>query len=90
MATVSAPQDKEIAELNAKIGATLVPVALKGEKWDKVNEEVLAKQKASETAPVAVAAERRAYLSSGYQQHVPRKLAALVTMAAARFSAMSN
>jgi len=64
MAVVSAPQDKEIGELNAKIGGTLIPVALKGETWEHVSKDVREKQAASETAPVAVTAERQVFLRS--------------------------
>jgi uncharacterized protein YegL len=64
MAVVAAPQDKELGELNAKIGGTLIPVALKGAKWEDVDKDVREKQKASEAAPASVAADRRAYLKT--------------------------
>jgi Mg-chelatase subunit ChlD len=59
---VSAPQDKEIAELNAKIGTTLLPCATGGRKYADALTEVKEKQAASEKAPASVAADRRLYL----------------------------
>jgi Mg-chelatase subunit ChlD len=62
MALVEAPQDKDIARLNAELGKTLIPVALKGAKWEEVNADVKAKQAASEATPAAVVADRATYL----------------------------
>jgi Mg-chelatase subunit ChlD len=62
MALVEAPQDKDIARLNAELGKTLIPVALKGAKWEDVNSDVLSKQAASEATPAAVVADRATYL----------------------------
>src|SRR5439155_3384541 len=61
MALVEAPQDKEIARLNGDLGKTLIPVALKGAKWEDVNAEVRGAQAASEATPVSVTAERATY-----------------------------
>src|SRR5258706_5297691 len=66
MALVEAPQDKEIAKLNGELGKTLIPVALKGAKWEDVNAEVRGAQAASEKAPAAVIADRTAYVRAGY------------------------
>ncbi|MDB5322744.1 MAG: von Willebrand factor, type [Phycisphaerales bacterium] len=64
MALVEAPQDKEIAKLNTELGKTLIPVALKGAKWDDVNADVRSKQALGEAAPATVVAERAVYLRS--------------------------
>ncbi|HSI32821.1 MAG TPA: VWA domain-containing protein [Tepidisphaeraceae bacterium] len=61
MAVVSAPQDAELAKLNAKLGTTLVACATNGRKWDDAQKEVALKQQASEAAPAAVTADRLAY-----------------------------
>lgn len=77
MIAISAPQDKEIAELNAKLGTTLVPVALGGRgegrggglfgggggavTVEEAARELKAKQEASEAAPASVAADRLVY-----------------------------
>ncbi len=61
MAVVSAPQDVEIAKLNAAIGKTLVPCATNGRKWEDASKEVASKQAAAEAAPASVAADRLVY-----------------------------
>ncbi|HYE18491.1 MAG TPA: vWA domain-containing protein [Tepidisphaeraceae bacterium] len=61
MAVVAAPQDAELAKLNARLGATLVACATNGRKYEEALREVSVKQSASEAAPAAVTAERLAY-----------------------------
>jgi hypothetical protein len=65
MTVVEAPQDKEIAELNVRLGKTLVPVATGGRSWDDASGEVFTKQRASEKASASVTADRGAYNYSG-------------------------
>ena len=56
MVAVATPMDKELGELNRKVGATLV-----GYGGERVRREVFAKQVASETAPAAATADRLSY-----------------------------
>ncbi len=56
MQVVSTPMDKELAELNVAVGATIVPYGSAARQHD-----VLAKQKVSEAAGAPVAAERLAF-----------------------------
>jgi hypothetical protein len=56
MAIVATPMDDKLAELNKKIGATLVPYGDKD-----LRSAVAAKQAASESAPAAAAADRLSY-----------------------------
>ena len=56
MAVVTTPMDGKLAELNRKIGATLIPYGDKD-----LRGEVIAKQAASESAPAAAAADRLSY-----------------------------
>ena len=65
MTVVEAPQDKELAQLNVRLGTTLVPVATNGRKWEDARGEVAAKQAASEGASASVAGDRAAYNASG-------------------------
>jgi len=58
---VEAPQDAELAKLNAALGKTLVACATNGRTWDDAKKEVSAKQAAAEAAPAAVQADRLAY-----------------------------
>ena len=56
MTVVSTPMDDKLAELNRKIGATLIPYGDKD-----LRGAVAAKQAASESAPAAAAADRLSY-----------------------------
>lgn len=56
MAVVATPMDEKLAELNKRIGATLIPYGDKS-----LRAEVAAKQAASESAPAAAAADRLSY-----------------------------
>lgn len=56
MAVVSTPMDAKLAELNTKVGATLIPYGDKD-----LRGEVAAKQAASESAPAAAVADRLSY-----------------------------
>lgn len=56
MVAVATPMDEKLAELNRKVGATLVAYGS-----EPARREVFAKQAASETAPAAVAADRLSF-----------------------------
>jgi len=56
MAVVTTPMDAKLAELNKKIGATIIPYGDKD-----LRGEVMAKQAASESAPAPAAADRLSY-----------------------------
>lgn len=58
MQHVAAPQDKELMELNIKIGATLIPCGN-----EKLRQSVVSKQAAAEAAPAAANASRLSYNS---------------------------
>jgi len=56
MVAIATPMDEKLAELNRKVGATLVAYGS-----EPARREVFAKQAASETAPAAVAADRLSF-----------------------------
>lgn len=56
MQHIAAPQDKELMELNIKIGATLIPCGN-----EKLRQSVVSKQAAAEAAPAAANASRLSY-----------------------------
>lgn len=56
MVAIATPMDEKLAELNRKVGATIVAYGS-----EPTRREVFAKQAASETAPAAVAADRLSF-----------------------------
>ena len=58
MVAIAAPMDKELAELNRKLGATMVAYG-----DEAARRKVLSRQAASEAAPASVAADRLSYNS---------------------------
>jgi hypothetical protein len=62
VAVVSAPQDKEIAELNAKLGTTYIAVAQQGQHYADAVSEVGRVVTANKSASAAVVADRADFL----------------------------
>ncbi len=65
MVAIATPMDAELAELNKKVGHTLVSYGVGGERWTAGHSGALfSKQAASEAAPASVAADRLKFNAS--------------------------